>query len=84
MAIHGKQEPGARTARRSRAKDGSVRVLVATDIAARGIDVDQLPRAGELRTARRFRDIAPHRSHGTRSGASERAMSLVMRKNCRC
>jgi len=43
MAIHGNKSQGARTKALSGFKDGSVRVLVATDIAARGIDIDQLP-----------------------------------------
>ncbi len=42
-AIHGNKSQGARTRALSGFKDGSVRVLVATDIAARGIDIDQLP-----------------------------------------
>ena len=42
-AIHGNKSQGARTRALAGFKDGSVRVLVATDIAARGIDIDQLP-----------------------------------------
>lgn len=43
LAIHGNKSQGARTRALADFKDGSVRVLVATDIAARGIDIDQLP-----------------------------------------
>ncbi len=42
-AIHGNKSQGARTKALADFKAGAVRVLVATDIAARGIDIDQLP-----------------------------------------
>lgn len=42
-AIHGNKSQGARTKALSNFKDGIVKVLVATDIAARGIDIAQLP-----------------------------------------
>ena len=42
-AIHGNKSQGARTKALADFKQGSVRVLVATDIAARGLDIDQLP-----------------------------------------
>jgi ATP-dependent RNA helicase RhlE len=42
-AIHGNKSQGARTRALADFKHGSVRVLVATDIAARGLDIDQLP-----------------------------------------
>ncbi len=42
-AIHGNKSQGARTKALSDFKSGKVRTLVATDIAARGIDIDQLP-----------------------------------------
>ena len=42
-AIHGNKSQGARTKALADFKKGSVRVLVATDIAARGLDIDQLP-----------------------------------------
>ena len=42
-AIHGNKSQSARTRALSGFKDGSVAVLVATDIAARGLDIDQLP-----------------------------------------
>jgi ATP-dependent RNA helicase RhlE len=43
MAIHGNKSQGARQMALSGFKSGQIRVLVATDIAARGIDIDQLP-----------------------------------------
>jgi ATP-dependent RNA helicase RhlE len=42
-AIHGNKSQGARTRALADFKSGAVRVLVATDIAARGIDIDDLP-----------------------------------------
>jgi ATP-dependent RNA helicase RhlE len=42
-AIHGNKSQGARTRALADFKSGAVRVLVATDIAARGLDIDQLP-----------------------------------------
>ncbi len=42
-AIHGNKSQGARTKALTDFKNGKVRVLVATDIAARGLDIDQLP-----------------------------------------
>ena len=42
-AIHGNKSQGARTKALANFKDNTVQVLVATDIAARGIDIDQLP-----------------------------------------
>jgi ATP-dependent RNA helicase RhlE len=42
-AIHGNKSQGARTRALADFKQGAVRVLVATDIAARGLDIDQLP-----------------------------------------
>ena len=43
VAIHGNKSQGARTRALADFKSGTVRVLVATDIAARGLDIDQLP-----------------------------------------
>ena len=43
LAIHGNKSQGARTKALANFKDGSIRVLVATDIAARGLDIDRLP-----------------------------------------
>src|SRR5579859_7249286 len=60
-AIHGNKSQGARTRALADFKSGRVQVLVATDIAARGLDIDQLP-CGELRTAERAGRLrAPHR-----------------------
>ena len=42
LAIHGNKSQAARTKALSRFKEGNVQVLVATDIAARGIDISEL------------------------------------------
>jgi ATP-dependent RNA helicase RhlE len=44
VAIHGDKSQGQRTRALDRFKKGSVRVLVATDVASRGLDIRQLPR----------------------------------------
>ncbi len=43
LAIHGDKSQGARTKALAKFKDGSVQILVATDLAARGIDIENLP-----------------------------------------
>lgn len=43
MAIHGNKSQGARQKALSEFKNGKIQILVATDIAARGIDIDELP-----------------------------------------
>jgi ATP-dependent RNA helicase RhlE len=43
VAIHGNKSQGARTRALRDFKEGNVRILVATDIAARGLDIDKLP-----------------------------------------
>jgi ATP-dependent RNA helicase RhlE len=43
FAIHGDKSQGARNRALADFREGKVRVLVATDIAARGLDIDQLP-----------------------------------------
>ncbi|WP_431456706.1 helicase-related protein, partial [Enterococcus faecalis] len=44
-AIHGNKSQGARTRALADFKSGDIRVLVATDIAARGLDIEELPHA---------------------------------------
>ena len=62
-AIHGNKSQGARTRALSGFKDGSVRVLVATDIAARGIDIAQLPQVVNYELPNIAEDYAPYRSY---------------------
>ena len=51
LAIHGGKGQGARTRALRDFKNGQTRVLVATDIAARGLDIDKLPHVVNLRIA---------------------------------
>ena len=63
-AIHGNKSQGARTRALADFKSGKVQVLVATDIAARGLDIDQLPHVVNFDSAQRSRRLrAPYRSH---------------------
>ena len=64
MALHGNKSQSARTQALAGFKSGEIRALVATDIAARGIDIDDLPRR-QLRDSQRVRGLrSPHRPHG--------------------
>ncbi len=76
-AIHGNKSQGARTRSLSDFKHGEVRVLVATDIAARGLDIDQLPHVVNFELPNVSEDYV-HRIG--RTGRAERkgtAISLV-------
>ena len=66
-AIHGNKSQDARQRALDAFKRGSIRVLVATDIAARGIDVDGDHPRHQLRAAQRARELRPpHRPHRPR------------------
>ncbi len=80
MAIHGNKSQGARTKALAGFKDGSVRVLVATDIAARGIDIDQLPQVVNYELPNVPEDYVHRIGRTGRAGASGQAMSLVMQE----
>ena len=78
-AIHGNKSQGARTRALDEFKRGVVRVLVATDIAARGLDIDQLPHVVNYDLP----DVAEHYVHRIgrtgRAGRDGVAVSLVDR-----
>jgi ATP-dependent RNA helicase RhlE len=76
-AIHGNKSQGARTRALADFKDGSVRVLVATDIAARGIDIDQLPQVVNFDLPNVAEDYVHRIGRTGRAGASGQAVSLV-------
>jgi ATP-dependent RNA helicase RhlE len=76
-AIHGNKSQGARTRALADFKQGTVRVLVATDIAARGLDIDQLPHVVNFDLP----EVAEHYVHRIgrtgRAGNEGLAVSLV-------
>ncbi len=76
-AIHGNKSQGARTRALSEFKDGTVNVLVATDIAARGIDIAQLPVVVNLDLPNTAADYVHRIGRTGRAGASGQAWSLV-------
>ncbi|MFC5474098.1 DEAD/DEAH box helicase [Paraherbaspirillum soli] len=77
MAIHGNKSQSARTRALSEFKDGSLQVLVATDIAARGIDIDQLPHVVNYDLPNVPEDYVHRIGRTGRAGASGEAVSLV-------
>lgn len=76
-AIHGNKSQGARTRALSDFKTGKVRVLVATDIAARGIDIDQLPHVVNYELPNVAEDYIHRIGRTGRAGNEGEAMSLV-------
>lgn len=77
MAIHGNKSQSARTKALSEFKDGSLTVLVATDIAARGIDIDQLPHVVNYDLPNVPEDYVHRIGRTGRAGAQGEAVSLV-------
>jgi len=76
-AIHGNKSQGARTRALADFKSGSIRILVATDIAARGLDIDQLPQVVNFDLPNVPEDYVHRIGRTGRAGASGRAVSLV-------
>jgi ATP-dependent RNA helicase RhlE len=77
MAIHGNKSQGARTKALSEFKSGELRVLVATDIAARGIDIDQLPHVVNFELPNVPEDYVHRIGRTGRAGATGEAISLA-------
>jgi len=77
LAIHGNKSQSARTRALAEFKDGSLQVLVATDIAARGIDIDQLPHVVNYDLPNVPEDYVHRIGRTGRAGASGEAVSLV-------
>ena len=76
-AIHGNKSQGARTKALAQFKEGNINVLVATDIAARGIDIDQLPQVVNFELPNVPEDYVHRIGRTGRAGATGHAVSLV-------
>jgi ATP-dependent RNA helicase RhlE len=76
-AIHGNKSQGARTKALSDFKNGTIRVLVATDIAARGLDIDQLPHVVNFELPNIPEDYIHRIGRTGRAGNEGEALSLV-------
>jgi len=76
-AIHGNKSQGARTRALSDFKDGNIRVLVATDIAARGIDISELPHVVNYELPNVPEDYVHRIGRTGRAAATGEALSLV-------
>ncbi|HER34167.1 MAG TPA: DEAD/DEAH box helicase, partial [Halothiobacillaceae bacterium] len=77
MAIHGNKSQTARTKALESFKNGSIRVLAATDIAARGIDIAQLPYVVNFELPNVAEDYVHRIGRTGRAGESGEAVSLV-------
>ncbi|QOY54698.1 DEAD/DEAH box helicase [Candidatus Sulfurimonas marisnigri] len=77
VAIHGNKSQNARTKALADFKKGEVRVLVATDIAARGIDIDQLPHVVNYELPNVSEDYVHRIGRTGRAGNEGEAISLV-------
>ena len=76
-AIHGNKSQGARTKALASFKENKIRVLVATDIAARGLDIDQLPHVVNYELPNVPEDYVHRIGRTGRAGQSGEAISLV-------
>lgn len=76
-AIHGNKSQGARTRALADFKAGEVRILVATDIAARGIDIPQLPQVVNFELPKIAEDYVHRIGRTGRAGEVGKAISLV-------
>ena len=76
-AIHGNKSQGARTKALAGFKSGQVRVLVATDIAARGLDIPLLPHVVNFEIPNISEDYVHRIGRTGRAGANGQAISLV-------
>ena len=76
-AIHGNKSQAARTKALAGFKAGQVRILVATDIAARGLDIDMLPHVVTFELPNVPEDYVHRIGRTGRAGAEGEAISLV-------
>lgn len=76
-ALHGDKSQGARTRALDDFKNGAITALVATDIAARGLDIDQLPHVVNYDLPQVAEDYVHRIGRTGRAGAEGQAISLV-------
>ncbi|MBT4838886.1 MAG: DEAD/DEAH box helicase, partial [Methylococcales bacterium] len=76
-AIHGNKSQSARTKALANFKNGSIKILVATDIAARGLDIDQLPQVVNFDLPNVAEDYIHRIGRTGRAGCNGHAVSLV-------
>lgn len=79
-AIHGNKSQAARTRALNDFKQGKVRVLVATDVASRGLDIDQLPHVVNFELPDVPEDYVHRIGRTGRAGNEGRAISLVSKE----
>ena len=77
VAFHGDKSQGARTEALAKFKSGKTRVLVATDLAARGIDIQYLPLVINYELPRSPKDYVHRIGRTGRAGAEGEAISLI-------
>ncbi|HSX94721.1 MAG TPA: DEAD/DEAH box helicase [Hydrogenophaga sp.] len=77
MALHGNKSQGARTQALAGFKSGEIRALVATDIAARGIDIDELPHVVNYDIPNICEDYVHRIGRTGRAGREGQAVNLV-------
>ncbi|GBF29796.1 ATP-dependent RNA helicase RhlE [bacterium MnTg03] len=77
VAIHGNKSQGARTKALAEFKSGKIHILVATDIAARGLDINQLPQVVNFDLPNVPEDYIHRIGRTGRAGATGQAISLV-------
>ncbi len=77
VSIHGKQSQGARTKVLNQFKNGKISVLVATDLLARGVDIEKLPCVINYELPRSPKDYIHRIGRTGRADASGLAISLV-------
>ncbi|USZ51659.1 DEAD/DEAH box helicase [Halomonas sp. DN3] len=77
MAIHGNKSQSARTRALAAFKSGELQVLVATDIAARGLDIDELPHVVNFELPNVAEDYVHRIGRTGRAGNEGQAISLV-------